>query len=115
MVVKFEVWDPSGILDTVTFEDEYRASSYRDKMERRYGRTIRIRKIILDTAKPNQGEFVRVVLNLLPGDTVTSVNGILREDPTSGRKYIVKQFRVLGNGDILAAEKYEYLGGAPCQ
>lgn len=108
----FEVWDSAGTVLSILFPDEKKANSYREKMEKKYGRAFRIRKIFSSGNEqyldPPVEDFRQISLNAIPGDIVHSESGFLADSPIDGKRYLVKSFRVTTNGGLVALEMEEY-------
>jgi len=112
-VVKYEVWDPAGIVDPVSFVDEKKADTYRARMEKSGKRIFRTRKIFEPgdgenkVIVPGENDYIRVTINALPGDLIRSKKGILTQSSMTGKTYRVKSFVILNNGGFEAREKEE--------
>ena len=101
----FEVWDPAGKIPSVTFQEEEKATDYRDKMEKTYKRDFRLKKHFGDI-KPDVKDEFEIFLGetgFIPGDTFTLEKGIFV--PHAGVIYRVKKMRVREDGTIVATKK----------
>jgi hypothetical protein len=106
-MIRFEVWDPNGILERRIFDDEKKASLYKSRVEKIHGRVFRMDKKFEDTPKTQlvPPEYIPVVLNLLPGDYITSKKGILMHSSMTGKTYLTKKVEVMPNGGFCALDE----------
>ena len=106
-MVRFEVWDPEGIVETLLITKEKAAILCKESMERRYDRVFRMRKIF-DDGKMEEivpPDYISVTLVALPGDIVTSKNGFLMHSSMTGKTYLTKKVEVMSNGGFCALDE----------
>jgi hypothetical protein len=108
-MIRYEVWDPAGVLETRSFDSEKEAYHYRSKLEKEHGRLFRMSKLFEEEPSKNlvPQEYVSVVLTALPGDHITSKKGVLMHSSMTDKTYLVRKLEVCENGRFCAIEKTE--------
>lgn len=45
MSSRYQVWDPENVCDPISFSDEKKAIEYKERMEKKFGRQFRMKKL----------------------------------------------------------------------